>query len=333
MWNDKEKEYTLPCFLLSRKLYAIITAKEWYMSEPAIIVEGVSKSYGGFQALKQVSFTVEKGECYAFLGPNGAGKTTMMKILYGRVSHHPSEGTIQVFGLDPHRHSLDIRAITGIVPQDDNLDYELTVEENLLIYSRYYGLEKRLARSRIDELLDFMEIADKRKANIRELSGGMRRRLIIARALLHSPQLLILDEPTTGLDPQVRHHIWDKLRVLLREGVTILLTTHYMDEAFQIADRLLILHEGQKITEGKPSELIKAHIEPYVYELPNEKAGLCTPKGYVRIEKSGEMIRYYAHDISVLQHLAECFPPGTGFIRQANLEDVFLKLTGRELHE
>jgi lipooligosaccharide transport system ATP-binding protein len=333
MWNDKEKEYTLPCFLLSRKLYAIITAKEWYMSEPAIIVEGVSKSYGGFQALKQVSFTVEKGECYAFLGPNGAGKTTMMKILYGRVSHHPSEGTIKVFGLDPHRNSLAIRSITGIVPQDDNLDYELTVEENLLIYSRYYGLEKRLARSRIDELLDFMEIADKRKANIRELSGGMRRRLIIARALLHSPQLLILDEPTTGLDPQVRHHIWDKLRVLLREGVTILLTTHYMDEAFQIADRLLILHEGQKITEGKPSELIKAHIEPYVYELPNEKATLCTPKGYVRIEKSGEMIRYYAHDISVLQHLAECFPPGTGFIRQANLEDVFLKLTGRELHE
>ncbi|MFN3660783.1 MAG: ATP-binding cassette domain-containing protein, partial [Brevinematales bacterium] len=224
-------------------------------------------------------------------------------------------------------------AITGIVPQDDNLDYELTVEENLLIYSRYYSLEKHLAKSRIDELLDFMEIADKRKANIRELSGGMRRRLIIARALLHSPRLLILDEPTTGLDPQVRHHIWDKLRILLREGVTILLTTHYMDEAFQIADRILILHEGQKITEGKPAELIKDHIEPYVYELPQQKATNCTPDGYVRIEKSGEIIRYYAHDISVLQQLAECFPPGTGFIRQANLEDVFLKLTGRVLHE
>ncbi|MCX7882601.1 MAG: ABC transporter ATP-binding protein [Brevinematales bacterium] len=303
------------------------------MPEMAILVEGVNKYYKNFQALKNVSFSVQKGECYGLLGPNGAGKTTMMKILYGRVFHSPSQGKISIFGLDPHKQSLEIRFLTGIVPQDDNLDYELSVEENLAIYSRYYGLARKYALSRIEELLDFMDLSDKRKANIRELSGGMKRRLIIARALLHSPKLLILDEPTTGLDPQVRHHIWDKLRILLREGVTILLTTHYMDEAFQIADRLMILHEGEKIAEGKPSELIQSHIEPYVYEIPQKKASSCQPSGYVRIEKSGEMIRYYAHDITVLQHLAECVPPGTGFIRQANLEDVFLKLTGRELHE
>ncbi len=303
------------------------------MSRRALEVRDVSKSYGDFWALKHVSFSVNEGECYALLGPNGAGKTTMMKLLYGRVAHDPRNGEIQVFGLDPFRDSLGIRFFTGIVPQDDNLDYELSVEENLRIYSRYYGMPQRTIRKRIDELLEFMDLSDKKKANIRELSGGMRRRLVIARALLHSPRLLILDEPTTGLDPQVRHHIWDKLRVLLREGVTILLTTHYMDEAFQLADRLMILHEGEKIAEGKPAELIRTHIEPYVYEVPESRAGYCTPPDYVRLEKSGEMIRFYAHDVSALQHLAECLPPGTGFIRQANLEDVFLKLTGRQLHE
>lgn len=303
------------------------------MNYSAIHAENVKKSYGSFQALKNVSFTVRRGECYALLGPNGAGKTTMMKILYGRVYHHPSDGKIEVFGFDPHKQSLEIRSLTGVVPQDDNLDYELTVEENLVIYSYYYNLPSRQAKSRIRELLDFMELSEERHAHIRELSGGMRRRLLIARALLHSPQLLILDEPTTGLDPQVRHLIWDKLRLLLREGVTILLTTHYMDEAFQIADRLMILHEGEKIAEGKPGELIQSHIEPYVYEIPQEKASFCTPPSHVRIEKSGEIIRFYAHDVNALQHLTECLPPGTGFIRQANLEDVFLKLTGRELHE
>ena len=304
------------------------------MAEKAIEVVNVSKSYGEFQALNNVSFTVEEGECYALLGPNGAGKTTMMKLLYyGRVAHHPSQGSIRVFGYELPKHSLSIRKVTGIVPQDDNLDYELSVEENLFIYGGYYGLSRRYLKTRIEELLEFMDLSDKKRANIRELSGGMRRRLIIARALLHSPKLLILDEPTTGLDPQVRHHIWDKLRILLREGCTILLTTHYMDEAFQIANRLLILHEGKKIVEGKPTELIREHIEPYVYELPREKATNCTPPGYIRIEESGEIIRYYAHDITTLQHFAECLPPGSGFIRQANLEDLFLKLTGRSLHE
>jgi len=301
--------------------------------EEALVVSGVHKSYQGFKALKGVSFRVSVGECYALLGPNGAGKTTMMKLLYGRVLHHPGEGEIRVFGLDPHRQSLEIRSLTGIVPQDDNLDYELSVEENLFIYARYYGMSRSRAASRIDELLAFMDLGEKRRANIRELSGGMRRRLIIARALLHSPRLLILDEPTTGLDPQVRHLIWDKLRVLLREGVTILLTTHYMEEAFQIADRIMILHEGEKMAEGSPAQLIEAHIEPYVYEVPQEKMRPCETPDYVRVERSGEMIRYYAHDVSVLQRMAECLPPGTGFIRQANLEDVFLKLTGRQLHE
>ncbi|URA11278.1 ABC transporter ATP-binding protein [Thermospira aquatica] len=303
------------------------------MPDVAIEVQGVSKSYDQFQALKNVSFSVYQGECYALLGPNGAGKTTMMKLLYGRVAHHPANGQIRVFGLDSLKDSLKIRFFTGIVPQDDNLDYELSVQENLRIYSLYYGMDQKTIQKRIDELLEFMDLRDKKNANIRELSGGMRRRLVIARALLHSPRLLILDEPTTGLDPQVRHHIWDKLRVLLREGVTILLTTHYMDEAFQLADRLMILHEGVKIVEGKPAELIRSHIEPYVYEVPESKANNCTPPDYVRLEKSGEMVRFYAHDVSVLQHLAECLPPGTGFIRQANLEDVFLKLTGRQLHE
>lgn len=232
----------------------------------------------------------------------------------------------------PARDELAIKYFTGIVPQENNLDQELSVEQNLQIYCRFYGMERRQARERIESLLDFMQLGEKRRANIRSLSGGMKRRLVIARALLNKPKLLILDEPTTGLDPQVRHLIWERLHALKEQGVTILLTTHYMEEAFQICDRLIMMHKGKKVLEGTPIQLVREHIEKYVLEvrgahdLPRVEGLDC-----IRQEASESMRFLYSNEMGCLERVSEKLEDGRFFLRQANLEDVFLKVTGRHL--
>jgi lipooligosaccharide transport system ATP-binding protein len=308
------------------------------MEEPVIRVEQVSKCFGGVRAVDQIDFDVSEGTCFGFLGPNGAGKTTLMKMLYARVLRDdPKQSVIRVFGYDPHLQSLEIKYLSGVVPQEDNLDEELNVEQNLFLYARFYDLAKRIAQRRIDELMDFLELMEKRQSPIRDLSGGMKRRLVIARALLHTPRLLILDEPTTGLDPQVRHLIWDKLRHLRSGGTTLLLTTHYMEEAFQLCDRLLIMHRGRKIMEGAPRTLLAEHVEAYVLELPGgnqtaDPAAFPLPSG-VRGDFSGQTARFYADQVEPLKVLADRLKGGEYFLRQTNLEDVFLRATGRTLND
>ncbi len=231
------------------------------------------KTYGALTAVKSLSFSVAASTCYGLLGPNGAGKTTMLKMIYAKCLRDRDQASvISVFGYDPAANELAIKALSGVVPQEDNLDAELSVLQNLRVYAKLYGLPRGVADRRIDELLSFMELGEKRLVKIRELSGGMKRRLIIARALLNQPRLLILDEPTTGLDPQVRHLIWDKLHQLKREGLTILLTTHYMEEAFQICDRVLIMHKGDKLMEGSPHTLVEGNIERFVLEVRGREA-------------------------------------------------------------
>ncbi|WP_455382446.1 ABC transporter ATP-binding protein [Salinispira pacifica] len=304
--------------------------------ETAISVEHASKSYGDLKAVDDLEFTVRTATCTGFLGPNGAGKTTMMKMLYAKaIPDRNRETRIEVFGLDPRKSELEIKSISGVAPQDDDLDEELSVIQNLRIFARLQGIPQREAAGRIDELLAFMELSGKRGAKIRELSGGMRRRLIIVRALLNDPRLLILDEPTTGLDPQVRQLIWDKLRGLKNGGVTILLTTHYMEEAFQIADEVVIMDKGRKVMEGNPVKLLDTRIEPYVLELLNRQAeaeldGLIGD--HVRKEQGIERVLYYGSDHAMLEKLADHLEPEQYYLRKTNLEDLFLRATGRNLN-
>jgi lipooligosaccharide transport system ATP-binding protein len=303
-----------------------------------IQVSHVSKSFGKLLAVCDLSFAVEAGTCFGLLGPNGAGKTTMMKMIYGRSRRDDGgAGTIDVFGYDPQRDELAVKYLSGVVSQENNLDDELNVIQNLMIYSKFYGLPGKVARERIDVLLEFLELSEKRKAKIRELSGGMQRRLVIARALLNNPRLLILDEPTTGLDPQVRHLIWDKLRQLQAQGTTILLTTHYMEEAFQICDTVLIMDKGRKVLEDNPRRLLEENIEAYVMEVPIgngapaiEEAGL--PEG-VRSDRTEGTMRLYANEIERLKGIADALAGHQYYLRQSTLEDVFLKATGRMLNE
>ena len=303
-----------------------------------ISVEHLYKSYGNLMAVKDLSFQVHEGSCVSFLGPNGAGKTTMMKALYGKcIPDDRPETAMSVFGHDPRNAELKIKTLSGVVPQEDNLDVELNVRQNLEIFSRFYGLSRKIAHKRIDELLEFMELKEKKTARVRELSGGMKRRLIIARALLNKPALLILDEPTTGLDPQVRQLIWDKLRTLMRQGTTILLTTHYMEEAFQLADHVVIMDHGEKSMEGNPHELLRDHVETHVLELivperSNDVDALLVSVKY-RKEPGDERVVYYSDDIEALSKVAGKLDFGQYFLRQTNLEDLFLKATGRRLNE
>ncbi|HWP96873.1 MAG TPA: ATP-binding cassette domain-containing protein [Syntrophomonadaceae bacterium] len=309
------------------------------MKETAIQVRKLNKSYGPLTAVDQLDFTVEAGECFGFLGPNGAGKTTTMKIIYGKAKPDLCKDTlISVFGCHPGKQALMIKALSGIVPQEDNLDSELNVSDNLYIYSKFYGLHPREAKNRIAELLEFMELQDKARVKIKELSGGMQRRLTIARALMNQPRLLILDEPTTGLDPQVRHLIWNKLRELKDMGVTILLTTHYMEEAFQICDRIIIMDKGKKLLEGDPRSLLSDHLEVYVmeiYGLEQERLdslqSSITPG--IRFEIFADALLVYGNDQEELTRLGETLKVDGYHIRQANLEDLFLNVTGRTLNE
>lgn len=256
-----------------------------------------------------------------------------------RSSDGNSRNSVTVFGFNPIKNSINIKALSGIVPQQDNLDQELNVKENLLIYSKFYGMEEKEAEKRIEELLEFMELKEKMNSNVRELSGGMQRRLTIARALLNNPKLIILDEPTTGLDPQVRHLIWNKLRELKKTGVTILLTTHYMEEAFQICDRLIIMDKGEKLIEGNPKELIENNIEKYVMEIPEacrEGDDTCViyfKEKNIRYEIFNNTVFAYSDNQELLVEYAKVLKREDYYIRHSNLEDLFLKVTGRGLNE
>ena len=303
-----------------------------------IAVEGVSKTFGDLRAVDGLSFQVKPAECFGFLGPNGAGKTTMMKMIYAKaVRDSGCDGVMDIFGFDPRTDELRIKHIAGVVPQENNLDDELNVIQNLMIYSRFYYIPRKAAAERIDYLLDFLELTEKADSRIRELSGGMKRRLVIARALINEPKLLILDEPTTGLDPQVRHLIWDKLRQLKKAGTTILLTTHYMEEAFQLCDCLIIMHKGRNVMEGTPQELLKRNIEPNVLELLQDASldniASADVLERVRMDKAMDQTRFYAENMEDLKSLAGLLETSQYHLRQANLEDVFLKATGSALND
>jgi len=309
------------------------------MATMVITVENISKSFGNVRAVQNLSFSVEAGHCYGFLGPNGAGKTTAMKIIYGKcIRDKDGDSRVDIFGYDPADNELAIKYLSGVVQQENNLDDELNVIQNLMVYSRFYNMPVGAARERIEYLLDFLELSEKANSKIKELSGGMKRRLVIARALLNSPRLLILDEPTTGLDPQVRHVIWDKIRQLQRQQTTVLLTTHYMEEAFQLCDRLLIMHKGRKIMEGRPSHLLEENMEKYVLEVRDIESARQIDRQplsrRIRVDPAPELMRYYCDDIEVLKDVAAShLKAGNYLIRQTNLEDVFLKATGRQLND
>jgi len=307
------------------------------MKTPVIDVSHIDKSFGSLKAVNDLGFSVWPSTCFGFLGPNGAGKTTMMEILYGKsVRDERDTCTIRVFGFDPRHNELDIKYISGVVSQENNLDEELNVVQNLQVYARFYGMKNPDAQKRIHELLEFFELSEKRKAKIRELSGGMKRRLVIARALLHIPKLLILDEPTTGLDPQVRHLIWEKLRQLKKKGLTILLTTHYMEEAFQLCDTILIMDRGRKIIEGAPAVLLRENIEPFVLEIHHDsmikRMKDADRLSGIRLDNAHDRPLFYSHQFESLKTIADRLTPDQYYLRQSNLEDLFLKLTGRELN-
>ena len=307
-------------------------------AQPVIQVQHISKCFGSLKAVDDISFEVSANTCFGFLGPNGAGKTTTMKMIYGRSRRdHNDNDKMNIFGYDPARDELSIKYFCGVVPQEDNLDEELNVIQNLKLFARFYDIPAAEAKHRIEELLEFLELAEKQTALIRELSGGMKRRLVIARALLNQPKLLILDEPTTGLDPQVRHLIWDKLRQLKKQGTTMLLTTHYMEEAFQLCDTILIMHKGQNIMQGAPKELLADHIEDYVLEMTDPAASddisNLSLRSDIRADSSGQTVRLYSNEMDSLKTVADTVGGSSFYLRQSTLEDVFLKATGRMLND
>ncbi|MDP1925991.1 MAG: ATP-binding cassette domain-containing protein [Thiobacillus sp.] len=298
-------------------------------------VRGLSKKYGDTEVVRGLDLNVRRGECFGLLGPNGAGKTTTLRLLLGLTE--PDSGSIEIAGIAVPQQARAARMKIGVVPQMDNLDPDFSVRENLLAYGRYFGMSRAAVTARVPMLLDFAGLASKADAQITQLSGGMKRRLTLARALVHDPDILFLDEPTTGLDPQARHLIWQGLRRLIAEGKTIVLTTHFMDEAERLADRLAILDHGRMVVEGAPRTLIEAHIEPAVVEVFGEgladwacahAATLC-----LRHETVGEtLFCYTATPDGVIDALKEV--PALRYVhRPSNLEDVFLKLTGRDLRD
>ncbi|HVR80392.1 MAG TPA: ABC transporter ATP-binding protein [Acidimicrobiia bacterium] len=306
------------------------------MTEPLVQARGLTKKFGDFVAVDAVDFDIAKGEAFGFLGPNGAGKTSTMKMI---TTVSPiTEGKLTVFGLDPATEGRAIRQRLGVVPQEDNLDLELTVSENLYIYGRYHDMSRSAIRARIEELLEFAQLSDRAKSKVEPLSGGMRRRLIIARALINEPDLVILDEPTTGLDPQARHVLWDRLYRLKRQGATLIITTHYMDEAEQLCDRLVVMDGGKIVAEGSPRQLISQYAPREVVELrfAEGQVDLVAPKleGVAnRSEILADRIILYTDDAEATQHQlsARDIHPEQVLVRRSTLEDVFLKLTGRRL--
>ena len=300
---------------------------------PLIEARDLTKRYGEFVAVDGIDFSVERGETFGFLGPNGAGKSSTMRMI-GAVSP-ASGGTLRVLGRDPERDGPEIRARLGVVPQDDNLDLELDVGENLHVYGRFFGLPRDEIRRRTDELLEFVQLADRRESRVDSLSGGMKRRLTIARALINEPELMLLDEPTTGLDPQARHALWDRLYRLKQRGVTLVLTTHYMDEAEQLCDRLVVMDRAKIVAEGSPRELIERFVEREVVELRfGEQNGGPSFDGiaeHVEVLQDRVVIGTDDGDAVVDEVHARGLAPETVLVRRSTLEDVFLRLTGRSL--
>ena len=301
----------------------------------ALEVRGLAKSYGGEPVVRGVGFTVEAGECFGLLGPNGAGKTTTLRLCLGLTA--PDAGEIRLLGREVPQEAREARRRVGVVPQLDNLDPDFTVAENLLVYGRYFGLRDAEIAGRTPALLEFAGLSGRSDARIHTLSGGMKRRLTLARALINDPDLLVLDEPTTGLDPQARHLIWERLRRLMQEGKTLLLTTHFMEEAERLCTRLLIMDAGRVVTLGSPRELIAAHIEPEVVEVHGPGCdvwGAERAQGLAsRFESVGETVFCYTRRADPLLESVAAYPRLTYLHRRANLEDVFLKLTGRDLRD
>jgi lipooligosaccharide transport system ATP-binding protein len=307
--------------------------------EVLVRARGLTKRFGGFTAVDGIDFDLYRGEAFGFLGPNGAGKSSTMRMI-GCVSP-PTDGELTILGGDPVRDGAAIRARLGVVPQEDTLDVELTVRENLLIYGRYFGLPRALIRERTDQLLEFVQLTERANDKVDPLSGGMKRRLTIARSLINEPDILILDEPSTGLDPQARHVVWDRLYRLKQRGVTLILTTHYMDEAEQLCDRLVVMDHARIVAEGTPRELIERYATPEVLELrfshetqeqAAEKIKDLSPE---RSEVTADRIILYVQDgdEALARVRGDGLEPVTSFIRRATLEDVFLHLTGRRLIE
>jgi lipooligosaccharide transport system ATP-binding protein len=297
---------------------------------------GLTKTFGDFTAVDGIDFAVERGESFGFLGPNGAGKSSTMKMV-GCVSP-ATGGELRVFGQDPATHGPQIRARLGVVPQKDTLDEELTVEENLWIYGRYFGLSKSEVRSRTTELLDFAQLTDRATTRVEPLSGGMKRRLTIARSLISRPEILLLDEPTTGLDPQARHVLWDRLFRLKRSGVTLVLTTHYMDEAEQLCDRLVVMDHGKIVAQGSPRSLIAQYSTKEVLELrfdtdDHAQHGAAIAGIGKRVEVLPDRLLVYAEDgdAAAAEVHQRGVRPMSSLVRRSTLEDVFLHLTGRRL--
>ena len=320
------------------------------VENPLFQVKDLSKRYGNATVVNNVSFSIAPGECLGVIGPNGAGKTTTIRMCLGLTA--PDAGTIEFFSANPGagdssagalhmpQDALQIKARLGVVTQFDSLDPDFSCAENLLVYGRYFGMKDAAIRARIPQLLEFAALTHKADAKPGELSGGMRRRLSLARALVNDPQLLLLDEPTTGLDPQARHLMWERLQTLVAQGKSILLTTHFMDEAERLCSRLLVLDHGKKITEGTPRDLIAQHLEPDVVEVfgTGALALVDSPLKSLasRVEVSGETVFFYTQDAKrLLDALTalESHPPLRTLHRPANLEDLFLKLTGRQIRE
>lgn len=299
--------------------------------DPIISARHLQKQFVDFTAVKDISFTISRGKCFGFLGPNGAGKTTTLRILLGL---SPSTGgELNVFGLDVNQHARDIRRRIGVVPQQDNLDPDFTVRENLKVYASYFDIPARSVNERINQLLEFASLTDRAEARTDHLSGGMKRRLTIARALINDPELVILDEPTTGLDPQARHVIWAKLNELRDRGTTLILTSHYMEEAERLCDELVIMDHGVILDQGSPAQLIKRHVEPEVIEIRGALTDTQEIEQLCRLEHIGRSHYCYTDNprplIAYLQNRHDLI-----FLhRPADLEDVFLKLTGRELRD
>lgn len=296
---------------------------------------GLRKSYGTLEVIAGIDLELKPGECFGLLGPNGAGKTTTLRLCLGLIE--PDGGTIEVFSLPVPARAREARQRIGVVPQHDNIDPDFTVEENLLVYGRYFDLKEPEIRARIPSLLEFAGLNGRAKSRIHTLSGGMKRRLTLARALVNDPDLIFLDEPTTGLDPQARHLIWERLGRLLHQGKTIFLTTHFMDEAERLCRRLAIMDRGRIIVQGAPRDLIKAHIEPQVVEVYGDGAERWANEfgraHTERCERTGETVFCYTRDASLLVQNLESREDLRYLHRHANLEDVFLKLTGREMRD
>jgi len=305
---------------------------------PVITATSLTKKYKDFAAVDGISFEVAPGESFGLLGPNGAGKSTTMRML-GAVSTRTG-GDLEILGLDPDRYGPEIRSQLGVVPQADNLDQELRVRDNLIVYGRYFGIPRAVVAKRADELLEFAQLADRAKAKVDDLSGGMKRRLTIARALVNEPKILLLDEPTTGLDPQARHILWDRLFRLKEQGTTLVLTTHYMDEAEQLCDRLVVVDKGTIMAEGSPAELIRLHSSREVLEVrfgSDRNAVVAEQIAGVgdRVEVLPDRILIYSGDgeAELARLLRQGLEPITSLVRRSSLEDVFLRLTGRTLIE